>query len=57
MVFVNCLVSFCSDAAYSEHSQLVEIVGEWSIFECNIQAFRDHHNYKNMLSSRMEICS
>ena len=39
MVFVNCLVSFCSDAAYSEHSQLVEIVGEWSIFECNIQAF------------------
>ena len=40
MVFVNCLVSFCSDAAYSEHSQLVEIVGEWSIFECNIQAFR-----------------
>ena len=57
MDFVNCLVSFCSDAAYSEHSQLVKIVGEWSIFECNIQAFRDHHNYKNMLSSRMEICS
>ena len=35
-VFINCLVSFFSDAAYREHSQLVEIV-ECSVFECNIQ--------------------
>ena len=30
-------LSFFSDAAYSEHSQLVEIVVERSIFECAIQ--------------------
>ena len=37
MVFIYCLLSFFSDAAYSAHSQLVEIVVERSIFECNIQ--------------------
>ena len=37
MVFIYCLLSFFSDAAYSEHSQLIEIVVERSIFECNIQ--------------------
>ena len=37
MVFIYCLLSFFSDAAYSEHSQLVEIVVERSIFECAIQ--------------------
>ena len=36
MVFINCLLSFFSDAAYSEQSYLVEIV-EGSVFECNIQ--------------------
>ena len=36
MVYI-CLLSFFSDAAYSEHCQLVEIVVERSIFECNIQ--------------------
>ena len=37
MIFINCLLSFFSDAAYSEHSYLAEIVVERSIFECNIQ--------------------
>ena len=36
MVFINCLLSFFSDAAYSEQSYLVKIV-EGSVFECNIQ--------------------
>ena len=36
MVFIYCLLSYFSDAAYSEHSYLVEIVVERTIFECNI---------------------
>ena len=37
MVIVYCLLSFFSDAADNEHSYLVEIPVERSIFECNIQ--------------------
>ena len=37
MVSIYCLLSFFSDAADNEHSQLVEIPVERSIFECNIQ--------------------
>ena len=37
MVFINCLLSFFSDAAYNDQSQFVEIVVERSVFECNIQ--------------------
>ena len=37
MVFIYCLLSFCSDATDNEHSYLVEIPVERSIFECNIQ--------------------
>ena len=37
MVFIYCLRSFFGDAAYSEHSYLVKIVVERSVFECNIQ--------------------
>ena len=40
MVFIYCLLSFFSDAADNEHSQLVEIPVERSIFECNIQKKR-----------------
>ena len=51
MVIVYCLLSFFSDAADNEHSYLVEIPVERSIFEC------DHYNKKNaILSSRIEIC-
>ena len=45
-------------AAYSEHSYLVEIVVERSIFECNIQKSVPRSlQLKNTLSSRIEICS
>ena len=37
MVFIYCLLTFFSDAAYSKHSYLVEIVVEHSIFKCSIQ--------------------
>ena len=37
MVFIYCVLSFFSDAADNEHSYLVEIPVERSIFECNIQ--------------------
>ena len=37
MVVIYCLLSFCSDATDNEHSYLVEIPVERSIFECNIQ--------------------
>ena len=37
MVFILCLLSFFSGAADNEHSYLVEIPVERSIFECNIQ--------------------
>ena len=37
MVSIYCLPSFFSDAADNEHSYLVEIPVERSIFECNIQ--------------------
>ena len=37
MFFIYCLLLSFSDAAYSEHSYLVEIEVERSIFECNIQ--------------------
>ena len=36
MVSIYCLLSFFSDAADNEHSQLVEIPVERSIFQCNI---------------------
>ena len=37
MVFIYCLLTFFSDAVYSKHSYLVEIVVEHSIFKCSIQ--------------------
>ena len=37
MVFIYCLISFFSDPASNEHSQLVEIPVERSIFQSNIQ--------------------
>ena len=37
MVSIYCLLSFFSDAADNEHSYLVEIPVDRSIFECNIQ--------------------
>ena len=37
MVFIYCVLSFFSDAADNEHSYLVEIPVERSMFECNIQ--------------------
>ena len=37
MVFIYCLLFFFSDAADNEHSYLVEIPVEHSVFECNIQ--------------------
>ena len=37
MVSIYCLPSFFSNAADNEHSKLVEIPVERSIFECNIQ--------------------
>ena len=37
MVFIYCLLSFFSDTADNEHSYLVEIPVERSMFECNIQ--------------------
>ena len=36
---------YCSDVADNEHSYLLEIPVERSIFECYIKkAFQDHHN-------------
>ena len=59
MVFIYCVLSFFSDAADNEHSYLVEIPVERSIFECNIQKSVPRLlQLKNiMLSSRIEICS
>ena len=37
MVSMYCLPFFFSNAANNEHSKLVEIPVERSIFECNIQ--------------------
>ena len=37
MVSIYCVPSFFSNAADNEHSKLVEIPVERSIFECNIQ--------------------
>ena len=58
MVFIYCLLSFFSDAAYSEHSYLVEIVVERSIFQCNKRSKKCSKIItikKNMLSSGIEI--
>ena len=59
MVSIYCLPSFFSNAADNEHSKLVEIPVERSIFECNIQKSVPRSlQLKNiMLSSRIEICS
>ena len=54
IVSIYCLLSFFSDAAaYSDHSYLVEIVVERSIFECNIQNFvkfikREQHSWRSV---------
>ena len=67
MVFIYCLLShikifiaiFFSDAADNEHSKLVEIPVEHSIFECNIQKsiLRSLQQKNILLSSRIEMCS
>ena len=59
MVFIYCLLSFSSDAADNEHSYLVEIPVERSIFGCNIQKSvpRSLQLQSIILSSRIEICS
>ena len=58
MVFIYCVLSFFSDAADNEHSYLVEIPVERSIFECNIQKSVPRSKLQNtILSSRTEICS
>ena len=49
---------FFSDAADNEHSYLVEIPVEHSVFECNIQKSVPRSlRLKKLLSSRIEICS
>ena len=46
-------IFFSDAAAYSDHSYLVEIVVERSIFECNIQNFvkfikREQHSWRSV---------
>ena len=59
MVFILCLLSFFSGAADNEHSYLVEIPVERSIFECNIQKSvpRSLQLQNIILSSRIKIWS
>ena len=58
MVFIYCLLSFFSDGTDNEDSNLVEIPVKRSIFKCNIQKTVPRSlQLKNMLSSRIEICS
>ena len=59
MISIYCLLSFFSDAADNEHSELVEIPVERSVLECNIQKSVPRSLQLNniMLPSRIEICS
>ena len=57
-MFSLVFIYLFSDTADNEHSYLVEIPVERSIFECNIQKSVPRSKLQNtFLSSRIDICS